>query len=97
MRPRPRVYAITFRNKILGAYFGTLALARLVTTIVSAFLEPPTFVELLPVPIDAFNMCATAVDLRLMLVPRSLGTAFGTSTRWPGSSREIRLLTSEYT
>jgi len=97
MRPRPRLYAITFNNKVLAAYFGTLTLARLTTTLVTAFLKTPTFIELLPVPIDAFNMCATNVDIRLMLIPSSLGTAFGTSLRGLGSLYGVWLLTMEYT
>ena len=53
-------------------------MARVVMSIVKAFAKPPTFVELPPVPIDAFNVCGPVVDdLRFMLVPSSLGTAFG--------------------
>ena len=77
-RSCPRLYAITFRNKILAVYFGTLTLARLAMALAKAFIKPPTFVELPLVPVDAFNVCGPVVDdLRFMLVPSSLGTAFG--------------------
>ena len=64
-------------------------LARVVMSIVKAFAKPPTFVELPPVPIDAFNVCGPVVDdLRFMLVPSSLGTVFGTSRRLFGLSAQ---------
>ena len=45
--------------------------------IVSFFVEP-TFAASLPVvPIDAFNMCAINLNLKLMLAPISIGTTFG--------------------
>ena len=85
IRPRHRLYAITFKNKILAAYFGALTLARLAMALTTAFLKPPTLIELLPeplpVPIDALNACGMVVDLRLMLIPSSLGTTFGVSLR----------------
>ena len=65
--------------------------------LVPAFLKPLTFVEFLPVPVDAFNMCTAVMDLKLMLIPSSLGTVFGTSLRWLGSSPGVPLLTVEYT
>ena len=81
IRPSPRVYAITFKNKILAVYCGTLTLARLSMALATAFFKPPTFIDLPALPIDAFNMCLSVVDLRLMLIPSSLGTAFGASLR----------------
>jgi len=71
-----RVYAITFRNKRLAVYFGTLILARFTIGLVAAFIKPPTILEFPLVPVDAFNQCATIVNLHLMLIPSSLGTAF---------------------
>jgi len=71
-----RVYAVTFRNKVLVVYFGTLALARFMIALIVVLIKHPTIVGSLPVPIDAFNQCATVMDLRLMLIPSSLGTAF---------------------
>ena len=62
-------------------YFGILMLARLAMSLTTAVFKPPMFVDLLPVPVDAFNMCLPVVDLRLMVIPSSLGSAFGASPR----------------
>ena len=76
------MYAITFKNKIIGVYFGTLTLARLATSLASTFIGPPTFVDLSQLPIGTFGMCGIIVDLQFMIVPSSIGTAFGTLLRW---------------
>ena len=72
------MYAITSQNKILAVYFGTLVLTRLTVPLASSFAKSPVFVDLPPVPLDAFNICAVTVDLKLMLIPSSVGAAFGT-------------------
>ena len=72
-----RVYAITFGNKILAVYFGTLALARLAVSLASSFVRPVAFVDLPPIPIDAFNFCAVVPQLQFRFVPNAVGTAFG--------------------
>jgi len=71
-----RVYAITFRNKAFVVYFGTLALTRFVVSLAASFLKPPTIVSLPPVPVDAFNLCATVADIQFGSAPNSIGTAF---------------------
>jgi len=68
---------MTFKNKILVAYLGTLALARLAVSLVTAFIKPPTIVDLPPLPVDAFDLCGIVVHLRFKMVPNSIGTAFG--------------------
>ena len=45
--------------------------------LLSSFVEPLFVVRLPLVPVDAFNLCAIAVDPRLTLVPISIGTIFG--------------------
>jgi len=81
-----RVYAITFRNKILAVYFGTLALARLAVSLASSFARPVAFVDLPPIPIDAFNFCPVLPNLQFRLVPNALGTVFG---KWVAQLAEI--------
>ncbi|KAF9646546.1 hypothetical protein BDM02DRAFT_3188752 [Thelephora ganbajun] len=72
-----RVYAITFKNKMLVVYFGTLALARLAMSLASAFTKPPAIIDLPRIPVDAFNLCGIMVTLQFKLVPNAIGTAFG--------------------
>jgi len=72
-----RVYAISFRNKTLVVYFGTLASARLAVSLASAFARPVAFVDLPPIPIDALNFCPVVPNLQFRLVPNAIGTAFG--------------------
>jgi hypothetical protein len=79
MRLCARIYAISFRSKILLVYFGILALARFSLSLAASFSKPPVAISLPRIPeIDAFNMCAIVVDLSFKLVPNSVGTAFGT-------------------
>ena len=78
IRFRPRVYAISSGNNIIAVYLATLALARLTTELVITFVKPPVVVDFPPIPVDAFNLCTVTVDLQLMLIPNSIGTAFGT-------------------
>lgn len=54
-----------------------LTLARLTMALVSSLSKPPVIIDLPQLPIDAFNLCGTVVDLKLMLVPSSVGTVFG--------------------
>lgn len=58
-------------------------LAKVLATVASTIIHPPTVIVLPPIPLDAFNVCAVAVDLRPMLIPCSIGTAFGTWSRSP--------------
>ena len=74
----PRIYAISFKNRILVVYFGTLALARLAATFAANFAKPPVYAPLPALPIDAFGLCGVHVDLSLTFIPYSIGTAFGT-------------------
>lgn len=76
-----RVYAITFRNRPLAVYFGTLVLSKIALGLTSSFRKPPTIIALPPIPIDAFNLCAITVDLHLILFHNSIGTVFGTWLR----------------
>jgi len=71
-----RVYAITSKNKIFAVYFGIMVLARTALALALSFRKPPAVTPLPPLPIDAFSLCAVVVDLRLMLIPSSIGTAF---------------------
>ena len=45
--------------------------------LVVSFVKSPAAVDLPMVPIDAFDLCTHAVNLRFMLVPNSVGAAFG--------------------
>ena len=85
-----RVYAITFKNKILAVYFGTLALARLAVSLASAFARPVAFVDLPPIPIDAFNFCPVVPNLQFKLVPNAIGTAFGEWVYVPVSAAGVK-------
>ena len=58
-------------------YFGTLVLTRFTVPLVVSFVKSPAAVDLPMVPIDAFDLCTHAVNLRFMLVPNSVGAAFG--------------------
>ena len=71
------MYAVTCRNKILAVCFGTLVLARLTMELVTTLVESPTVVDAPPIPTDVFNFCTIIIDLRLMLIPNSIGIAFG--------------------
>ena len=81
MRFLSRIYAITFSNKILMAYFGILALARSATSL--AVLLVPTWGTipdrdlLTHVEIDPINFCGVIANLQSMWVPISIGIAFG--------------------
>ena len=77
----PRIYALTFRNKILVVYFGTLAVARLVAAFTASVVRPFTFVDLSQIPADAFNLCGIVVEFPFMIIPSSIGTAFGMQLR----------------
>jgi len=57
----PRIYAITLRNRILVAYFGILAVTRLVMGLVTAFVHSP----------------GIATNLQFKLIPNTIGTVFG--------------------
>ena len=74
---RPRIYAITSRNKILAVYFGTLALARSIISLAPALVQRPVFVDLQSLPINASNVCGITMNLKFMLAPNSIGTVFG--------------------
>ena len=67
---------------MIGVYFGILALARLATSLASPFVGPPRFVDLSQLPISTFSLCGIIADLRFMIVPSSIGTAFGSWFRW---------------
>lgn len=82
IRFRLRVYAITFRNKILAAYFGTLVLARLTVSLASSFVQPVIFTDLPPIPINTFGFCPIVAHLRFRLIPSAIGTAFGECLCW---------------
>lgn len=72
-----RIYAISLGNRMLVAYFGTMALARLTLSLASSFANPIAVVNLPRIPeIDAFNLCGLIIDLRFKLVPNAIGTAF---------------------
>ena len=58
-------------------YFGSLALARFILTLVSSVSRPVTFINLPQIPVDAFNMCPVQVHLMFKVVPNSLSTVFG--------------------
>ena len=73
-----RIYAITSRNKILAVYLTALVLARLSTELVITFVKPPVVVDFPLTPVGTFNLCTVTIDLRFMLIPNSIGTAFGT-------------------
>ena len=68
---------MTFKNKILAAYLGTLAFARLVVSLATSFTKPPTIVNLPPLPVDAFNLCGIVTHLQFKIVPNAMATAFG--------------------
>ena len=76
IRSRPRIYALTSRNKILAVYFGSLSLTRLVVSLVS-YLQPVTFLLLPPIPLDIFKMCTFITHPRFKLVPVAIASVFG--------------------
>ena len=78
MRLRPRICALTSKNKILMVYFGALVLARLASALATPFVKPPIVPDIPPIPLDIFNFCGVLTDLDPMLIPSSIGTAFGT-------------------
>lgn len=72
-----RIYAISLGNKILVAYFGTMALARLSLSLASSFAKPVAVMALPRIPeIDAFNLCGLIITLQFKSVPNAIGTAF---------------------
>ena len=77
IRSHPRIYAVASRNKMVVVYFAALMLARLSTELVIIFIKPPVVVDIHLIPADAFNLCMVTIDLQLMLIPNSIGTAFG--------------------
>jgi len=74
-----RIYAITFRNKILATYFVALAVARLTVVLVAMFVRPPTIVDLPQLPVDAFNLCGIVVNPPFKMVPNAIATTFEVS------------------
>ena len=68
---------MTFKNKILAAYLGSLALARLAVSLATSFVKPPTIVSLPPLPVDAFNLCGIVVHLQFKMVPNSIDERAG--------------------
>ena len=79
MRSRLRIYGITIGSKVAAVYFGSLALARPVLALTSAIARPVTFVDLPPIPVDAFNMCPVQIHPIFRIVPFALPTLFGAS------------------
>ena len=79
IRPHLRIHALTSRNKLFTVYFGTLALARLVASLVTWLINPPVYMDLPQIPVDAFNLCGTTtiVNPHLRSIPNSIGTAYG--------------------
>lgn len=73
-----RVYAITSKNKVLLAYFGSISLTRLAVSLASNLIKPPDVIDLPLVPFNPFNLCGFVVYFQFKTVPHSLGTAFGT-------------------
>ena len=59
-------------------YFGALVLARLASALATPFVKPPIVPDIPPIPLDIFNFCGVLTDLDPMLIPSSIGTAFGT-------------------
>jgi len=68
---------MTFRNKFIAAYFGTLALLRLILALTSAFLRPMTLLDVPPLPIDTSNLCPLNLHLQFGLAPHAIVTMFG--------------------
>ena len=59
-------------------YFGILVLARVVISLALTLINKPIILDLPPIPIDAFNLCGVIMDLKLMVIPNSIGTLTGT-------------------
>ena len=74
-----RVYALTFRNKFVALYFGSLAATKFATFFISSLSNPVGLFDLpkIPIPLDTFNACLVIPKFRIKLVPNSLATAFG--------------------
>ena len=72
-----RIYAISFKNKFVAVYFGTLALLRLILSLASTFLRPMTLFGVPNLPIDTSNLCPTNIHLEFKLVPYVIATTFG--------------------
>ena len=62
-------------------YFAALVLARLSTELMTTFIKPPVIVDIPPILADTFNLCVVTIDLKIMLIPNSIGTVFGTWSR----------------
>jgi len=75
------MHAITFRNKFIGAYFGTLALLRLILSLLSNLLAPVTVLDVPPLPVDTSNLCPIDLRLKFRLVPFAIATTFGEWSR----------------
>jgi len=54
-----------------------MALARLVLSLAACFLRPVEFLDLPPIPIDAFNMCPIVPRYELRYATGAVGTVFG--------------------
>jgi hypothetical protein len=67
---------------MLATFFGAMALARLIMSLISSFSMPLVVIPLPRIPeVDALNLCATVIDFRFKAVPNSIGTAFGAWSR----------------
>ena len=74
-----RVYALTFRNKFIALYFGSLVVTKFVTLFISTHSNPVGLFDLpqIPIPLDTFDACLVIPKLRIKRVPLALSTAFG--------------------
>ena len=87
MQSRPRVYAISSKNKILTTYIATLALVRLAALFmwVDSSLGFFTKIEVLNglplIPINTSKLCFSKLNLRYKYATTLVGTALGTQSR----------------
>ena len=72
-----RIYAITFRNKFVAAYFAILASMRFALSFASGFLQPPTLNHLPPIQLGISNFCPDVLHLKFKVVPYVFATVFG--------------------
>ena len=76
-----RIYAITFSNKILAVYFGSLALAKSATSLAAllgATLGFASYQDLsTQAEIDPIHFCGIITNVKSMWIPYSIGIVFG--------------------
>lgn len=83
----PRIYALTFKNKLLMVYFGSMALTGFIVSVIGFSSRPPEIVTLPWLPTDSASLCTLIAIFKFKLVPLSILTTFG---MWLRSFRSLQ-------